>query len=285
MSKDDLYQDGMTERELAKIVLDYIYPDSKPSIPIDPFLILSKLGVVYQFMDFDKLEGIYIFPDDNYDIPLVGINYNRPIVRKRYSAAHELCHHLKDKFTTVDESYGYVKDPKEQFAENFAAELLMPYDLFNNSLEEYDDLLSLDDVLSLSIKYGVSFSSCTYRVAWTFQKLDGDTDSSSLKKRIRDFKPKKRAKELGLSYNDLELESQAFDSYEFYYIFEKDAFWIRFKNFITYNENRVEGLDISQAEVDEIFSRIRIKGFDIIDLNKLSRDIIEVLGHADMYNL
>ena len=89
---------------------------------------------------------------------------------------------------------------------------------------------------------------------------------------------------MGLSYNDLELESQAFDSYEFYYIFEKDAFWIRFKNFITYNENRVEGLDISQAEVDEIFSRIRIKGFDSIDLNKLSRDMIEVLGHADMYN-
>ncbi len=35
-------------------------------------------------------------PEDGNDIPMAGINYKRKITRQRFTAAHELCHHLKD---------------------------------------------------------------------------------------------------------------------------------------------------------------------------------------------
>ncbi len=45
-----------------------------PSIPIDPFKLMREYGIVYQFMEFEDLEGIYLVPEDDNDIPLVGIN-------------------------------------------------------------------------------------------------------------------------------------------------------------------------------------------------------------------
>ena len=49
---------------LANEVLRRTFNGRVPSFPIDPFMILDKLNVVYQFRDFKELEGIYIVPDD-----------------------------------------------------------------------------------------------------------------------------------------------------------------------------------------------------------------------------
>lgn len=43
------------------------------------------------------MEGIYLVPKNDNDIPLVDINYKRKITRQRFTAAHELCHNLKDR--------------------------------------------------------------------------------------------------------------------------------------------------------------------------------------------
>ena len=49
---------------------------------------------MYQLMEFENLEGIYLVPEGEKDLPVVGINYKRKITRQRFTAAHELCHHL-----------------------------------------------------------------------------------------------------------------------------------------------------------------------------------------------
>ena len=63
--------------------------------PIDPFKLMREYGIVYQLMEFENLEGIYLVPEGENDLPVVGINYKRKITRQRFTAAHELCHHLK----------------------------------------------------------------------------------------------------------------------------------------------------------------------------------------------
>lgn len=47
---------------------------------------IRDFGIVYQFMDFKDLEGIYIIPEEENDIPIIGINFGRPITRQRYTA-------------------------------------------------------------------------------------------------------------------------------------------------------------------------------------------------------
>jgi hypothetical protein len=93
--KYDEYLDS--PQQLAKRIIDRLQEENEITFPIDPFKLLSMNGIVYQFRDFKELEGIYIAPLNQKDIPIVGINYNRPIPRQRFTAAHELCHHIKDR--------------------------------------------------------------------------------------------------------------------------------------------------------------------------------------------
>ena len=124
-----IYHDGMNPRMLAQTVLDDIYGNDSPLIPIDPFKLMRIYGIVYQFMEFRDLEGIYLVPEDKNDVAIVGINKKRPITRQRFSAAHELCHHLKDRDNETCPIS--AKNEVEIFAEQFAAELLMPFNIFN----------------------------------------------------------------------------------------------------------------------------------------------------------
>ena len=60
-------------RILATKVLSAYYKDQTPSYPINPFVILNEFDVIYQFRDFKGLEGVYLIPEDETDIPLIGI--------------------------------------------------------------------------------------------------------------------------------------------------------------------------------------------------------------------
>ena len=86
----DIYQNGMSPEALAASVLRSQGIDiENPHLPIDPFRIMRRCGVVYQFIGAKNLEGIYLVPEDEKDVPLVGINCHRRITRQRFSAAHE----------------------------------------------------------------------------------------------------------------------------------------------------------------------------------------------------
>ena len=254
---ENLFEFGMSPQALAEKVLEDRFGKEIPSIPIDPFKLMREYGIVYQFMEFEDLEGIYLVPEDDNDIPLVGINYKRKITRQRFTAAHELCHHLKDRRNEVCPKGG-TGDKIERFAEQFAAELLMPKKIFLSVVHEYTEngKVSLDDALQIAERFGVSFRSCVLRLAYTFHILDGEY--VNLNRRISDYKPDKKKIALGMEIENIDLLRQEIDSYEFFFTIEPNIVWYKFKNDFIYNENRMEGLELDEEEVAEIVTDLRL---------------------------
>ena len=193
LRKIDFSRYFSSPEELAKQVLQVYFNSTKCVYPINPFNLLNSLGVTYQFRNFDKLEGIYIVPDDEDDIPIVGINNNRLITRQRFTAAHEICHHVKDKKDIYCPIAGN-KNSIEVFADKFAAELLMPISELERISNQYleNGFISFDNVILVSDYFGVSFEACVYKLAWKLNRISGDTAKAELKKRITAYKPSKK---------------------------------------------------------------------------------------------
>ena len=279
----NLYCPGMSPQALAAKVLNDRFGEGMPSLPIDPFKLMREYGIVYQLMAFENLEGIYLVPEGENDLPVVGINYKRKITRQRFTAAHELCHHLKDRRSEICPKGGNGSKT-ERFAEQFAAELLMPRELFLSVTREYevDGKVSLDDALQIAERFGVSFRSCVLRLAYTFRILDGDYEN--LNKRISDYRPDRKKLALGMEIENISLLRQEIDSYVFFFTIEPDIVWYRFKNDFIYNENRMEGLELDEEEVAEIVTDLRMNRQDSLYCKESYEDIIQVVGHAELYD-
>lgn len=272
-------------QQLAKRVLDKAFVDSDIIFPIDPFELLSRNGVVYQFRDFKKLEGIYIVQEDEDDIPIVGINVNRPIVRQRFTAAHELCHHLKDRMDSACPIFG-EKNIVERFADQFASELLMPRGYFEVEAKKYakNGYVEFDDVLKLSGYFGVSFQSCVFTLAYRCGMIEGNTDAKEINKRIKKFKPDKRRAELGLKCFDPKMRDQIINTYKYFFEHDGDLIWYKFKNDYIYNENRIEGSKLDQDLVSEIITDLRLHKQGSEFCNSDLQDIIETAGQSALYD-
>lgn len=278
-----LYKFGMSPQVLAEKVLEDRFGKEMLSIPIDPFKLMREYGIVYQLMEFEDLEGIYLVPEGDNDVPFVGINSKRKITRQRFTAAHELCHHLKDCRNEVCPK-GEMRDKIEQFAEKFAAELLMPRKLFLSVVREYKEngKVSLDDALQIAERFGVSFRSCVLRLAYTFHVLEGDYEN--LNKRISDYKPDKKKIALGMDIENVDLLRQEIDSYEFFFAIEPNIVWFKFKNDFIYNENRMEGVDLEEEEVAEIVTDLRMNHQNSEYCKEDFENIIQVAGHSALYD-
>lgn len=111
--------------KMAAAYLAQYFGNQQIEYPLKPFRMLKDEGILFSLMDFKKLEGVYIPPSSDNDVPLVGINANRPVTRQRFSAAHELCHHFRDADRQISCPIG-SQNAIEKFAEGFAAALLMP---------------------------------------------------------------------------------------------------------------------------------------------------------------
>jgi Zn-dependent peptidase ImmA (M78 family) len=185
--------------ELAKKVLQVCFKESHPTYPINPFEILKMFNIPYQFRKFDNLEGIYIVPDDSNDLPLVGINIDRPITRQRFTAAHEICHHIKDRKSQICPLDGR-KNTIEKFADKFAAELLMPSSEFFKISQLYvsKNHVDFDNIFAISDYFGVSFEASVYKLAYKFNLIKGDIEPATLKKRISQYRPENKRISLGL---------------------------------------------------------------------------------------
>lgn len=159
----ELYYRGMPAETLAQVVLRKYFGDKTPSFPIDPFKMIRDFGIVYQFMEFKDLEGIYVLPDNSDDIPIIGINFGRPITRQRYTAAHELCHHIKDRGSSICPISG-KKNMIEKYADAFASELLMPTKYLKMAAKRVavDGKVNRDGILKIAEIFGVSFESAVF---------------------------------------------------------------------------------------------------------------------------
>ncbi len=231
---------------MAEDYLVKYFGNQKIEYPINPFSLLKDEGILFTLSDFHKLEGVYICAASVDDIPIVGINAKRPITRQRFTAVHELCHHFRYADKQVSCPIGGKKTKIEEFAEGFAAAVLMPIAELKSQVDKRKNLrgyVSFDDVLEIADYFGVSFESCLYRIAYCIHAIEGDTTSQVLKKRIKKYGPDKKRKSLHMT--SAKLYSGLLDNYQEQLAFiPTDHSRYLFQNEYIYNDSRMEGLDV-----------------------------------------
>lgn len=284
ISVEEAVQSGASERMLAQAFLTEYFCEKQVAYPINPFQMLTDLGVPFVFRAFPNknYDGMYLPAQGEDDVAIVGINLKRPITRQRYTAAHELCHHIKDSRSTYMCNPG-SRMPIERYAENFAAELLMPYTEMQQQIMKRapTGYLTFDQVLEIANYFGVSFSSCLIRAA-SFNKIEGNCDPSSLKKRARRFGADKKRNLLGYTY--VALYEQVIDAGENCLRVEPVEFVRRkYSNEYVYNDARMEGIDVEREKVAEIVTDIKIHKSDSPYCTEQHENEVAIAGHALMY--
>lgn len=274
----------VTPAKLAEKTLEEIknkYGEIK--FPIDPFKLLKDSGVLISFSDFEKLEGIILNDED--DITIVGINRLRPWSRQRFTAAHEHCHFIKDlkknknEVNTIECLSG-SNDEIEKFADKYASELLMPKYKLEELCDQYKNengFVDFDSIIYISEFFGVSFESCVFRIAYTLKMIDGDTDSKELKKRIKNYHPDKKRKELILKNNDFLLIGNAIDSFFYCMVDLNRNIGAKFLNNYIYYDNKIEGIE--QKDVPYILADLSYNKEKSIFFNSEDEKVIMTLGN------
>lgn len=274
-SRFDFYESTDTPEKLAKKAHFKFFGREleESDLPLNPFEFLIESGALYAFMDFKDLEGFYLLPI-NQEPAFIGINKNKPIARQRFTAAHELCHHLKDNITQKCKIG--MTDSIEVYANKFAAEFLMPRQLLFKELRKANISSSeLDKILILSKKFGVSFHSIFIRIN---SLMGWGLTTDEINKARQRYRPEKQKKKFNL-VSDLALYRQVLDFYQFIEVKPLEKIKNDFLRFVIANDHRMENGELSLERINEIIALHR--------LNKLEKELtdseIEVLGQYRMY--
>ena len=269
---------------MAAAYLVKYFGNQKIEYPINPFQMLKDEGVLFSLMNFKKLEGVYIPPSSLDDVPVVGINANRPITRQRFSAAHELCHHLRDADKQISCPIG-SKNAIERFAEGFAAALLMPVGELRaqvNKRKNSNHNISFDDVLEIADYFGVSFQACLFRIAYLIHAISGNTEPDELRKRANKYGPEKVRKQRHMTYT--RLYGDFINTFQEQLAFKPtDYARYVFQNEYIYNDSRMEGLNVTIEQASEIVTDIRLNMQNSEYCNQENEVYLSIAGHYDMY--
>lgn len=121
-------EDGYTPEEIAQFTRkDFRIFDNEPIEDI--FRIIEDKGIIiYELNANEKFDGISLFTKKGF--PVIVLNKRLPNDRKRFTLAHELGHLIMHTAFPVPN----IRD-KEQEANDFASEFLMPERAIRNSLE------------------------------------------------------------------------------------------------------------------------------------------------------
>lgn len=281
---EKLSNEGTSAEKLADIFLQEYYGEAGISFPVNPFQMLTDLGIPFVLRPFKKYEGVYIPSSGDDDIPIIGINLKRPIVRQRFTAAHELCHHLKD----LNRGFvctSYPQSAIECYAENFASELLMPMEEFKTQVNARlkDGYLDLDGVLEVADYFGVSFQACLYKVAYRLHLIEGDTSPKTLHKKAIKYKPQKKRVENGWYYT--RLYEQLFDAIGENFKLIPTAYALqKFKAAYIFHDSRMEGVDVDEETAGNIVADLRLNKQDSPYCKEENQNIIEVAGLTLAYD-
>lgn len=135
-------------------------------IPIDE--IVRSLGIRVSRAPSQDFSGLIIRKDGH---ALIGVNSNEPLVRQRFTVAHELGHFVlhpqQDAFVDFrkETKRGEPRDPKERHADMFAAALLMPRkSLLRDFKRLAKDGYSDEVADTLARQYNVSADAMRYRL-------------------------------------------------------------------------------------------------------------------------
>lgn len=164
------YQAGLAQKEARK-VLKKLRIRTAP-IPVEA--IAEMLGARISYMPFEgELAGMLIRSNDD---TIIGINSLHHPNRQRFTIAHE-CGHLilhDGEEIHIDRSFRVNRrdarsskaiDRHEIEANQFAAELLMPFELMKNDLDLGFDAENETELKELAKKYQVSVQAITHRIS------------------------------------------------------------------------------------------------------------------------
>ncbi len=281
----NLYKKGDLPEELADKVLSAFLGRKvlKSDLPISPFSILNASGANFLFLDFDRnTEGFYIPPDENNIRGMVGIRKNSIIERQRFTAAHELCHHIKDNEYKISKQEN--EEPCEIYANKFASELLMPSNLVAEIVEESKNKSSefVKKILEISMRFGTSFQASFIKV----NKILGlGLSSTEIKEKTRNFKPRKRIESADnyIGYKHT-LYSQIINSSLFVKGLDiKTKVRNDYLRYIIENDHKIENGNVKKERISEILTLMRVKDLEEIRSLDLSDDEREVVGQYIMY--
>jgi hypothetical protein len=140
--------------------------------PVDVFEVIRRMGLVLAFAPLGNVSGLYL---PGGATPGILIHEGHPRTRQRYTAAHELGHHVFEHATTIDfdleaglqrgRGEGWPDHEKE--AEAFAAFFLMPRQLVRAGLQALgiEKPASPLDAYALSLWLGTSYTATAYQLA------------------------------------------------------------------------------------------------------------------------
>lgn len=258
----------------------------KITYPIDPFKILKEKNVIITFSDFDKLEGLLLF--DKQKESVVSINLNRPVTRQRFTAAHELGHvmlHTEIKGENFLCPISGIKNPMEREADDFASYLLMPNEELNKLIDKYQDEngnVDLDECLLIAEYFGVSFESCVKTIRFRLNRFAHQLDNTELTKLIKKYKPQSKRKDLFEKTNDLSLLMNSISYSCFSIPNVNEIIGIKFMQNLVYHDNRLENVNLTVEEINEIYADFRINGSESKYCKEENQNIIEALGNIEM---
>ena len=280
ISKEAIEQNKNNPEGLADYFISWYYKNRAIHYPINPFEILTEIGIPFVFRNLSKLEGLLIADKDSISNSIIAINAKRPIQRQRFSCAHEFCHLIKDvgnydPYSCIRQS----KDKIERYAENFAACFLMPraeiIRQVNSTIRS--KYLTFDDILRIAEYFGTSFQACILRI----DRCMPNVLPFDFRSKIKKYKPSNRRTELG--YSDAPLYAQVLDVWPMVWSKSSNhnAAWA-FKNNYIFNDSRLEGLNIEINELAEEIADIRMNGSL---RNPRTRYYVEIAGHSALYDM
>lgn len=115
---------------------------------------IKVVEVVEEIKEFDGLSSMI---DDKY--PVVVINSNFSVERKRFTMLHELGHLLMNMVLSDD------KSQNEKFCNRFAGAMLIPADSLFKELGRIRSKVTLNELEFFQVEYGISIPALVYRLA------------------------------------------------------------------------------------------------------------------------
>lgn len=131
-------------------------------LPINPALIAQDMGIEVKASSPLAVEsGHYLYRDGD---PLITYNPSDAPVRRRFTIAHEIAHHVHGDIDaprdTAEQFNSRSRDPKEVAANRFAAALLMPAGLVRHLVVDK----RMTDIVKLASTFGVSTAAMEFRL-------------------------------------------------------------------------------------------------------------------------
>lgn len=275
--RNDCSQYSYSAEKLANNVLKIYFNGNPPEFPINIFKMLTDFGVFYEFRDLDKLEGAYSPESDEYAAAVM-INKNRPYSRQRFTAAHELCHHIKDYDQSVICPLN-SKDPIEQYANNFASRILMPRKYFlleASKLADENGYVDPESAFSLCHIFGTSYQSVMWNL-YKFGKLSFKLEKSY-------FRTVRVTEKLG-KIGEKDFLRNIINDYKYFPPEKNTHLWLKIQHELVFNDSRLEGLDVNLEEVAELLTDFRLKGKSSKYYQNFKEgERGEVIGHSFMYD-